>query len=487
MNRNIESLPFWKKIIYALGQFGWSLASFGVANLLVYFYSPPVREGAETPMFPVFIAAAAVIGVIGGISRLFDAVTDPLIAGFSDRSQSSMGRRRKFLAIGVFPFALLSLLVFVPPVQGGSMLNTAWVFVTIILFYFFMTMYVTPFFALMSELGHTPNERLQLSTMISITWALGFLAGNTVYVVQGIFEGILSGVPITPAAPPSPEIATLALQITLGIFAVIAFIFMLLPVLFIDEKRYCEDHVSSEGSFEALKTAFQNRAFRYFAISDLSYWLAMTFVATGISFYVIMLLGLEKEMATALMTVMFLCSFLFYIPIALLAKKFGKKRILGISFILFIAAAFMMASWGLAPLSPEVQGFAVMIFSAFPIAAFGILPNAIVADIADADGIENGNFKAAIFFGARTFMSKLGQSLTLFLFPLISTIALGSADKLSKAQAIDMGLEAAASVSGVRLTAIAAAIALVAGFLLFLLYDEKHVLSVIKSREESEK
>jgi hypothetical protein len=82
-------------------------------------------------------------------------------------------------------------------------------------------------------------------------------------------------------------------------------------------------------------------------------------------------------------------------------------------------------------------------------------------------------------------MSKLGQSLTLFLFPIISTIAIGSADQLSKAQAVDMGLEAAASVSGVRLTAIAAALALVAGFMLFLLYDEKHVLAVIKSRDES--
>ncbi len=215
MSRSIENLPFWKKIIYALGQFGWSLASFGVANLLVYFYSPPVREGSETPMFPVFIAAAAIIGVIGGISRLFDAVTDPLIAGFSDRSESKMGRRRKFLAIGVLPFALLSFLVFMPPAAGDSLINTVWVFVTIILFYFFMTMYVTPFFALMSELGHTPDERLQLSTMISITWALGFLAGNTVYVVQGAFEGMLSTVPVTAAAPAAPEIAAQALQITL--------------------------------------------------------------------------------------------------------------------------------------------------------------------------------------------------------------------------------------------------------------------------------
>ncbi|MFP4618902.1 MAG: MFS transporter, partial [Spirochaetaceae bacterium] len=115
-----EKLPFWKKIIYALGQFGWSLASYGVANLLVYFYNPPTQNGGDTRMFPVFIGAAAVIGVAGGISRLFDAITDPIIAGLSDRSESPLGRRRKFLLIGAVPFALLSVLVFVPPIQGPS-------------------------------------------------------------------------------------------------------------------------------------------------------------------------------------------------------------------------------------------------------------------------------------------------------------------------------------------------------------------------------
>ncbi len=481
---NVEKLPFWKKIIYALGQFGWSLASYGVANLLVYFYSPPTQEGSDVRMFPLFIGTAALIGVVGGISRLFDAVTDPLIAGLSDRSQSKMGRRRKFLLIGSIPFAILSVLVFVPPVDGVSSLNMVWLFVTIILFYFFMTMYVTPFFALMSELGHSPDERLQLSTMISITWALGFMVGSQVYLLQGMFEGILSPVAITAAQPAAPEISALALQISLGIFGLVSLILMLLPVIFIEERRYCEFHVSDEGSFEALITACKNRNFRIFAISDLSYWLAMTFVQTGISFYVIMLLNLDKGVASGLMMIMFLASFIFYVPIGLLAKKIGKKRLLSIAFILFITTAALMAFWGKLPLDPTLQGYAVMILAAFPIAIFGILPNAIVADIADADGIENGNYKAAIFFGARTFMSKLGQSLTLFLFPLISTISIGAADKIAAAEAAAKGLEAGATVTGVRLTAVIAGLGLLAGFILFLMYDEKKILRTIATKED---
>ena len=39
----------------------------------------------------------------------------------------------------------------------------------------------------MSELGHSSDERLELSTMISITWALGFMTGNGTYAMQGLF------------------------------------------------------------------------------------------------------------------------------------------------------------------------------------------------------------------------------------------------------------------------------------------------------------
>lgn len=496
-----EKLPFWKKIIYALGQFGWSLASYGVANLLVYFYNPPTQNGGDTRMFPVFIGAAAVIGVAGGISRLFDAITDPIIAGLSDRSESPLGRRRKFLLIGAVPFALLSVLVFVPPIQGPSPLNTVWLFTTVILFYLFMTMYVSPYYALISELGHCPEERLQLSTMISITFALGFMTGSSAYGVSGLFEQLLSAETVSAANPASPEIRAAAFQITMALFAGVSLILMMLPVVFIDERRYTEFHVSEEGSFEALVQAFKNRDFRFFALSDLSYWVAMTFVQTGISFYVIMLLGLEKGFATTLLMTMFIFSFLFYVPIGFAAKKFGKKRILTLGFVIFIATAFLMSLWGSLPISAELQGILLVLIAALPMAIFGILPNAIVADIADADGIEKGNFKAAIFFGARTFMQKVGQSISVFLFPIIISLNIGvggaagrpPANATAEAGALDPSETGIASgdlggvptVTGVRLTAILAGIGLTIGLFLFLKYNEKQVLAVIDSRGRS--
>ena len=56
--QNVEKLPFSKKIIYALGQLGWSLASFAVGNALVYFYLPP-DTGEKT--FPAFFNQGAIL------------------------------------------------------------------------------------------------------------------------------------------------------------------------------------------------------------------------------------------------------------------------------------------------------------------------------------------------------------------------------------------------------------------------------------------
>ncbi|HAK45599.1 MAG TPA: MFS transporter [Spirochaeta sp.] len=451
MDTRIEKLPFGKKIIYSLGQLGWSLGSFAVMNLLYYFYdSNATADGGR--MFPVFIVSAAILGVIAALSRVFDGVTDPLIAGLSDRSRSPFGRRRKFMAIGAFPFALLSFLIFYP-LSGSAAVNTALLTVFTFLFYLFMTMYVTPFFALMSELGHTPDERLQLSTMISITWALGFMIGNGSYALQGVLE----------AGGMQP---LEAFQAVVLIFAALSMILMYLPVIFINERKYCEEHSSSEGSFKAVVSAFRNRNFLVFTISDLTYFLALTFIQTGISFYIMQLLGLPKETASMLMTLLFLLSFVFYVPVSMIAKRTGKKKLLVFAFGIFTLAFLLLSFWGRTPLPTMVQAVIVTVLASLPMAIFGILPNAIVADIAEADGRTTGNFKAAVFFGARTFMSKMGASITLLIFPFITHIG-GEKGGV-------------ATVFGIRMTAVAAMIFLIIGLLLFLKYDEKSVLKKLE-------
>lgn len=442
--------------MYAIGQLGWSLTSFAVGNLLVYFYLPP-DDGTAT--FPPFFFQGAVIGVltivgiIFAIGRLFDAITDPLIAGLSDRGKFKLGRRRTFLAISIVPFTVLSVIAFIPPLGSVSTVNAIFVGMCVLLYYLFMTMYVTPYFALLSEIGHSPNERLQLSTMISITWAIGFAIGSQAYSLQSLMEN-------NGMAPVQ------AFRSVIVLFAVIGFIFMLMPILFIDENKYCEKHVSQEGIFEALLSAFKNRNFLMFTLSDLAYWVSLTCISTGLIYYITILLRQPKETASFLQLLMFGLSLVFYVPTNLIAKKLGKKRLLKYAFMIFLLTFIIVFSLGKIPfMSLGQQGYLLVVCAAVPLAIFGILPNAMVADIAEADGKKNGNFKAAIFFGARTFMSKMGQSLAGILFP--SLLLLG--------KSVDNDL-------GVRMTSLVAVCFLIVGMVFLFLYREHEVEEILNQK-----
>jgi len=49
LRTTVERPPLSVKIIFAIGQLGWSLASFGVLNLLIYFYMPPESDKTDFP------------------------------------------------------------------------------------------------------------------------------------------------------------------------------------------------------------------------------------------------------------------------------------------------------------------------------------------------------------------------------------------------------------------------------------------------------
>ena len=78
---NVAKLPLSKLVLFAMGQFGWSLSSFGVFNLMNYFYMPP--ESGKVALFPTYIYAGRIfgiltaLGVITAVARAFDAVTNP--------------------------------------------------------------------------------------------------------------------------------------------------------------------------------------------------------------------------------------------------------------------------------------------------------------------------------------------------------------------------------------------------------------------------
>lgn len=449
-----EKLPLSKQIAYSLGQFGWSLLSGIIGSYLIFYYIP-TKESGISVFIPqvVFIGFVSIIGAITMLGRLFDAITDPWIATLSDRSKSKKGRRISFMQMSSLPLAITTVLVFWSPINGESNLNALFLTVMLLLFYLFITMYVTPFFALLSELGHTPEERLNLSTFISVTWFLGAAVASQAPVLWGLFEGMGFD-------------KVSSVRIALLILSAIALVFLYIPVIAIDEKRYCESVPSELKMIDSMKATFRNKEFRIFVLSDLVYWVAITIFQSSLLYYITILLKLPESMFGLLFMGLGVGSFLFYVPINIIAKKTGKKTLLIIAFSLFLLVYAYGALLGTLPFDTTIQAYLLVLLAAIPMAVFGILPNVVIADIAEYDARKTGIRREGMFFGTRTFMSKIGQMISML---LLSGLLLSGGDVSNE--------------MSIRLTAITAAIFCAFGLVLLLMYNEKKILEGITDVE----
>ncbi len=190
--------PITNKVLwtFAVGQFGWSLLSGIIATWLVHLYTGNAEKFLDTNgILSQFItqrpliASLTLFGIITAVGRLFDAITDPLVASWSDRSSYKGGRRIPFLKAASIPFALLTLAVFILPCTGSVTANNIIIFVLLMLFYLAMTIYCTPYNALIAELGDTQKNRINVSTFISFTYIAGFSLATMIPSLANIFQG----------------------------------------------------------------------------------------------------------------------------------------------------------------------------------------------------------------------------------------------------------------------------------------------------------
>ena len=479
-------------IIFAIGQLGWSMLSGIISAWLVTFYLPTNNDtlaGATPYIVPGLVIGGfmTVLGLITALSRIFDAVTDPLIASLSDRSKNPKGRRIPFMKVAAIPLSIVTVLLFCAPVAGQSAWNIVWISVAIVLFYLFMTMYCTPYNALISEFGKTQEDRMFISTAISLTFFAGTLLAYLPFVFAGASydanTGVVAGKIVTnilTGAGMGIEAAyAWSYRICFIVLAVIATVAMLLPTFLLKEKDYVDTKPSDENVIKSLVSTFKNKDFRTFSLSDIMYWVGLTMFQTGLPFFVKISMGFDAGMVMVFMGGMTVLSAVFYPFVTKMVKKFGKKKLV-IAGFLGLAICYAIAGISSIPgLLPEqgaanglswAFGAAIMIISALPMALLGIIPQSIVADVAEAEAVTTGQNREGMFFAARTFAMKFGQSLAMILF---TSLAVAMPDPSSTGDEVFPGK------AGMFLVAAAAVLFCVAGAVILLFYREKKIMKTI--------
>ena len=504
----MQKKPITNKLlwIFAVGQFGWSLLSGIISTWLVHLYTGSAERFLDTNgILSQFIsqnpliASLTLFGIITAVGRLFDAVTDPLIASWSDRANYKGGRRIPFMRAASLPFALITVAVFVLPQTASVTANNTIIFALLMLFYLFMTIYCTPYNALIAELGDTQEHRINVSTFISFTYIAGFSLATLIPSLANIVQGDKINAILTPVAASkgvsleelmvqlqgsgdtvvkmdavrgmlSPEtlseillVQQNAMRIAIGIMCAVACVACLIPAIFIKERAYIDSKPVQTPAFASLVKTFENSQFRRFVYADVIYFFAVTLFQTGLADFETRLMGIPSDNTFTLTVIMTVVSLALYLPVNKLAPRIGKKKLIIVGFFTYAAVFLITALCG----KGFAWGLIVAVSAGIPMAILGILPQACVADVSELSTLESGEDRSGMFFAARTFAMKLGQALSMLIYTSVTVKHVVNGEAIVEA-------------SQYRTVAVIATVTCVIGACLFLLYNEKMILSRIE-------
>ncbi len=163
----VARLPLRTIIFYGL-----PALAFGCGGSLVGFYF--LKFATD-----VLFIAPATMGFIIACARIWDAISDPLVGYWSDRTRTRIGRRLPWLYASALPAGVLFAALWAPPPALVGIGLIAWLAVALVLFQTAVTAFVVPHAALGAELSLDHHERTRVFTASKSFAGLGGLLGLT--------------------------------------------------------------------------------------------------------------------------------------------------------------------------------------------------------------------------------------------------------------------------------------------------------------------
>lgn len=459
-----RTLPKRKMYRYCLADIAKGLFTGMISNYLLYFYQPTTKSGLPS-LLPgnKLLGYITIMALITAIGKVVDAVTDPIVASFSDKCTHKAGRRMPFLRYSAIPYALSVLLIFYAPFKEGSVANAIWVGVFLVVYYIAYTLYFIPKNALVPEI--IPDTKVRVG-YYGISTAF-FMGSSSFMYAATLFVDLLKKAGLTPLW---------AWRTVFTIFAAIGITCLLLSAYAFNEKDYVEENRKpKESIFKSFALVFKSKDFVVFTAGDLFSGVSMAFFQTAMLYYITMLLNVPESQSFLVMLTAIVVAIALFPFIIKISRKFNKKIPLVVASVVF-TVVFGIIYFGdklaaLAPGNELIIGFIVGVIVAFPFAAINILPQSIISDIIQLDSIKNGVNREGIFSAVKTFIEKVASAIAMM--GVSSILAIGAIEGES------------VSLLGVKLTGVCAGIFSLLSLIFFIFYNDKRVVSSIeKYREE---
>jgi oligogalacturonide transporter len=367
-------------------------------------------------LYPFFLAvtvgiSAYWIGVIMLVARLWDAVTDPLMGYFSDRTQSRFGKRRIYLIIAS-PFILVSMyFLFFPYGFSSLTLRIIAVLLSYLVFTTVQTSVMIPYYSLSSEISSDYQERASYNS-----YRLAF----------SIFSSILCvAVPGMIVALFKDEVV--GYQVMSLSFGFIFAISVLMTGLFAREEIQTPK-IESKLSVKEMIKPLSLRPFRQYLGMFLVLQMSMAIMSGLFFFYVDFYIAKDLTaagessmiglIAAALMFSMQIVALPVYLKI--IAKK-GKPYAYRLGGFLWIISALMILL-----IPANVNPFVLYLLGAimgFGISGPGLVPHTMYGDVVDAGQIKFNERLDGQMSGFTNFINKIAQAIGISLVMFLIGIA----------------------------------------------------------------
>ncbi|MEL6821526.1 MAG: MFS transporter, partial [Calditrichota bacterium] len=234
-----DRISFGNKVIYGLGAF--------VNNLLA-----AASGGMMIVLNLGFGMNPALVGLLGALPRLTDALTDPMMGFISDRTRSKWGRRRPYIFWGAIAAGVIFALLWQLPQGQSEDFYFYYFLIGSIIFYLAYTIFATPWVALGYELTPDYHERTRLMGVQNFIGQLAYVVSPWflwIMTYEGFFDNQADG--------------AAGLAIIIGVFTIAVGI---LPAILLRE-RYVDMTEAAEVSEEEKETglaAFSKNILEFF-------------------------------------------------------------------------------------------------------------------------------------------------------------------------------------------------------------------------------
>jgi Na+/melibiose symporter-like transporter len=362
----------------------------------------------------ILMIPGSLVGLLVGISVIWDGVTDPFMGYLSDRTKTRhCGRRHPYILIGGLGSAAVNLLLWTIHPELNLIIKFIWLFAVIILLKTFTTICSTPYIALGAELSVDYHERTLIQGIRTIFFLSGFLLA-TVGGMAFFFEGT--------ALYPQGQLNPAAYR-EIGIAASIL-VFLCSVITVLATRKYIRVLPQENGSAPTslpgarsltgrFRDALNNKPFRCVVVGYLFTNIATAFASTlGLHVFTYTF-GMNNRAIAVIFGSLFVVSILSQPAWVVITRRIDKRPavILGIGLasagcVLLSLLIFFRSSIG----SNALAMLPFSILTGFGIGGLSSIPASMVADTIDLEEAETGIRSEGVFYGSMTLVYKIAQS-----------------------------------------------------------------------------